>query len=124
MTVKSLEQRIIERAQSELRGRVSEMVCGLRNQLRGTEGETITHLIAVDGPDQVLYSIDQLLTAVEDLVFKAAQARYCDKALDSALASLESDLAYRQGAFPQAAHPPVGIPPAPAPAPVPPRNGY
>jgi hypothetical protein len=107
MTVKSLEQRIIERAQNELRERISYMVAGLRNQLEGDEGRIAVKLEASDG----LFPIDDLLDVVERELVRATQIRHCDKALDSALASLESDLAYRnQYGQPQQR----GVPQAPA----------
>lgn len=93
--MKSLEQRIIERAQNELRERIRVMVAALRNQLTQQEAETITHLIAVEGQDQVLHSVDQLLKVVEDVVFKVSERRYCDKVLDRTIATLEADLAHR-----------------------------
>lgn len=107
--MKSLEQRIVERAQNELRERISCSVAGLRNYLTQEEAETITHLIATDGPDQVLHSIDQVLNVLEDLLFKVSAPRYCDKVLDSTLASLEANLACRN----QYGQPRVKVPAAP-----------
>lgn len=102
--MKSLEQRIVERAQNELRERISCSVAGLRNYLKGDEGRIAVEVAAPDGH----LPLDELLDLVEREVFRVSQVRYCDKVLDSTLASLESDLAYRnQLGRQQAPFPPV-----------------
>ena len=109
MTVKSLEQRIIERAQNELRERISYMVAGLRNQLEGDEGRIAVKLEASDG----LFPIDELLNVVESELFRATRVRHCNSALEITLASLEADLAYRNQVCQPQTQPPFGVPPAP-----------
>lgn len=107
--MKSLEQRIVERAQNELRERISCSVAGLRNYLKDDEGRIAVEVAAPDGH----LPLDELLDLVERELFRVSQVRYCDKVLDSTLASLEADLAYRsQYVQPQMAQP-FGVPPAP-----------
>lgn len=89
--MKSLEQRIVERAQNELRERISCSVAGLRNYLKDDEGRIAVEVAAPDGH----LPLDELLDLVEREVFRVSQVRYCDKVLDSTLESLEADLAYR-----------------------------
>lgn len=106
--VKTLEQRIIERAQNDLRRRVSDMVEQLRSQLNSKERDMITHLVTIKGIDKEFATLGQLLDVVEELAYKACEDRFVDKVLDSTLTALEADLAYRAG-LPQ-----QGIPPVPA----------
>lgn len=89
--MKSLEQRIIERAENELKERISCSVAGLRNYLKVDEGRIAVEVTAHDGH----LPLDELLDLVERELFRVSHVRYCDKVLDSTLASLEADLAYR-----------------------------
>lgn len=103
--MKSLEQRIVERAQNELRERISCSVAGLRNYLKDDEGRIAVEVAAPDGH----LPLDELLDLVEREVFRVSEVRYCDKVLDSTLASLEANLAYRN----QYGQPRVKVPAAP-----------
>lgn len=98
--MKTIEQRIAERAEADLKFEIGIAIGRLRTLLAGDEAQTVTEVKDLQGDNTVLTSVGALLALVEQRVFDVSAIRHCDYAIEAALDELQHRIYPQQGNAP------------------------